>query len=128
MALKLSSEDSQLMIWKRQFYFSISVSSFLAHSQQQEYLLMWTLHATLWSGYLAPLVNMVSIKSRHWLKRNQQKLPPFSTSIPLVLNTMDQQARIVEPTPVDSRKRHTMTTVYDKKERKNDSLQSSLDC
>lgn len=46
----------------------------------------------------------------------------------LVLNTMDQQARIVEPTPVDSRKRHTMTTVYDKKERKNDSLQSSLDC
>lgn len=40
------------------------------------------------------------------------------TSIPLVLNTMDQQARIVEPTPVDSRKRHTMTTVYDKKEKK----------
>lgn len=40
------------------------------------------------------------------------------TSIPLVLNTMDQQARTVEPTPVDSRKRHTMTTVYNKKEKK----------
>lgn len=83
MALKLSSEDSQLMIWKCQFYFSISVSSFLAHSQQQEYLLMWMLHATLWSGYLAWLVNMVSIKSCHWLKRNQQKLPPFLCQFPL---------------------------------------------
>lgn len=40
------------------------------------------------------------------------------TSIPLVLNTMDQQARIFEPTPVDSGKRHTMTTVYDEKEKK----------
>lgn len=43
------------------------------------------------------------------------------TSIPLVLNTMDQQARTVEPTP----------TVYDKKEKKekkNVSLQSSRGC
>lgn len=30
---------------------------------------------------------------------------------------MNQQATIVEPTPVDLRKRHTMTTIYDKKEK-----------